>query len=298
MGKVFVQGVFMSSSPSSHKSWRRIGLASSLVVALASVGLSGCQSFGDTTGSISATRTTQPAPNDQAGWRAEADRWAKAYDANPGEKVASINYARALRACGRFSEAVSIMRVAAVKAPKDYEVLGAYGKALADDGDLAQARDILARSYPLERPDWTILSVQGSVEDKLGNFDQAQTFYIEALRIAPGEPSILTNLGLSYALNKQLPSAEQSLREAAASPRADSRTRQNLALILSLEGKYAEAESISRQDMSPEEARANVQSIQMMIAQNDTWRALQPKGMKAAQKPPPKTAAAPADPQG
>ena len=287
----------MSNSLLSRNAWRRSGLAACLAVALAGVGLSGCQSFGDTTGSVSA-RATQPAPNDDAGWRAEADHWAKVYDSNPGEKVASINYSRALRACGRYSEAVSVMRIAAVKAPKDYEVLGAFGKALADDGDLAQAREVLGRSYPQERPDWTILSVQGSVEDKMGNFDQAQTFYLEALRIAPGEPSILTNLGLSYALNKQLPSAEQALRQAAASPRADTRTRQNLALVLSLEGKYGEAETISRQDMSPEEARANVQSIQMMIAQSDTWRTLQTKGAKTSAKTPPKTAAAPADPQG
>ena len=74
------------------------------------------------------------------------------------------------------------------------------------------------------------------------------------------------------------------------------RVRLVLALVLSLEGKYGEAETISRQDMSPEEARANVQSIQMMIAQSDTWRTLQTKGAKA--KAPPKTAAAPADPQG
>ncbi len=236
-----------------------------------------------------------------AGWRAQADLWAKAYDAKPGEKVASINYSRALRACGRYSEAVSVMRVAAVKDPKDYEVLGAYGKALADDDDLSQARDVLAKSYPQERPDWTILSVQGSVEDKIGNFEQAQTFYGEALKIAPGEPAVLTNLGISFALNKQLPDAEQALRQAAASPRADSRTRQNLALVLSLEGKYAEAETISREDMTPEEAKANVKAIQQMIAQNDTWRTLLPSRASraktqtnAAAAP----AAPPADPQG
>lgn len=283
-------------------SLRRLGALGVLAAAMAASGLSGCQTFGDTTGSIaSVSKTALPAPNDAAGWRAESDRWAKVYDSNPGEKVASINYARALRACGRFSEAVSVMRIAAVKAPKDYEVLGAYGKALADDGDLSQARDILAKSYPQERPDWTILSVQGSVEDKIGNPQQAQIFYEDALKIAPGEPSVLTNLGLSFALNKQLPDAEQALRKAAASPRADSRTRQDFALVLALEGKYSEAETISRQDMTAEEAKANVKAIQQMIAQNDTWRALQPKGASRA-KAQSNAAAAPvaplADPQG
>ena len=90
----------------------------------------------------------------------------------------------------------------------------------------------------------------GLVADRLGDHDGAQTFYRGALKIAPGEPSVLSNLGLSYALTKQLPEAEAALREASASPRADARMRQNLALVLALEGKFAEAERISRQDMT------------------------------------------------
>jgi len=42
--------------------------------------------------------------------------------------------------------------------------------------------------------------------------------------------------------------------------------RNNLALVLSLEGKYAQAEEISRQDMSADAAHANVQAIRQMIA--------------------------------
>jgi Flp pilus assembly protein TadD len=286
----------MTSSSLRRYPRRSLRFAGCLAAVLSASGLAGCNSFGDTTGAISASAKNVPAANDEAAWRAEADRWAKAYDANPGEKVASINYARALRHCGRYSEAVAIMRVAAVKAPKDFEVLGAYGKALADDGDLSQARDVLAKSYPMERPDWTILSVQGAVEDKLGNNEQAQQYYSEALKIAPGEPSVLTNLGLSYALSKQLPLAEQTLRRAVASPGADARTRENLALVLALEGKFSEAEAISRQDMTAEEAKNNVKAIQEMIAQNDSWRAIQ---SKSARPPKPQsTAASTADPQG
>ncbi len=251
-------------------------------VTAASVSLGGCRDFGDVTGSISGS--SQTAPTDETALREYSDRWAKAYDANPGEKIASMNYARALRAQTRYDEAVAVMRVAAIKSPKDFQVLGAYGKALADDGQYAQAKDVLARSYPVERPDWTILSVQGSVEDRLDNHETAQKYYSEALKISPGEPSILSNLGLSYALTRQLPLAEQTLRQAAASPHSDTRERQNLALVLSLEGKFGEAEEISRRDMSPEAAAANVQAIRSMIAQNDSWKALQNKASKGRVK--------------
>jgi len=283
----------VSSVLRSARAWRAAG---GLALALAAAPLAGCQSFGDVTGSIGSANSALP--TDEAALRAYADHWGKVYDQNPGEKVASVNYARALRALTRYSEAAAVMQAAAVKAPKDFEVLGAYGKALADVGQYLQAKDVLTRAYPAERPDWTIMSVQGTVEDHLGDYASAQHFYREALKIAPGEPAILSNLGLSYALTKQLALAEDSLRQAAASPRADARVRQNLALVLALDGKFAEAEQVSRQDMSAQAATANVQAIRAMIAQNDTWRTLQsgaPK--KRVRTEPPDTAAPPAEGQ-
>ncbi len=272
---------FRSELPFSSSRLGAVALAA-LLIGVAP--LAGCQGLNDMTGSIASIR--QPLPTDEAGLRVYADDWGKRYDGNPGDKVASINYARALRALTRYSEAAAVMQAAAVKAPQDFEVLGAYGKALADAGQLDQAKEVLARSYTPERPDWTIMSVQGSVADRLGDHDGAQAFYQGALKIAPGEPSALSNLGLSYALTKQLPEAEAVLREACASPRADARMRQNLALVLALEGKFTEAEQISRQDMTAQAASANVAAIRQMIAQNDSWRDLQtgakPKRAKLA----------------
>lgn len=245
------------------------------------LGLGGCRDFGDVTASIAPSSTAQ-LPDDEAGRRAYADRWGRIYADKPGDKTASINYARALRSLTRYKEASAVMQAAAVRAPRDYEVLGEYGKALADEGDLQQARDVLTRSYPPDRPNWTLLSAQGSVADRLDDHQSAQTFYRAALKIAPNEPAVLSNLGLSYALSRQLPLAEQTLKAAAAQPKADARVRQNLALVLALEGKFAEAEQESAHDMTPDEARHNVAAIRQMIAENDSWRALQTGAGKKA----------------
>jgi len=113
-------------------------------------------------------------------------------------------------------------------------VLGAYGKALADAGRLKEASTVLANAHTPERPNWSILSAQGSVADQLGDHKQAQNYYKAAIRMRPDEPSVMSNLGLSYALNKQLPQAEETLRDAANNPKADMRIRQNLALVLAL----------------------------------------------------------------
>jgi Flp pilus assembly protein TadD len=118
------------------------------------------------------------------------------------------------------------------------------------------------------------MSVQGTVADRLGDHATAMQFYQDALKIAPGEPSVLTNMGLSLVLAKKLPEAEGALKQAVASPKADARMRGDLALVLALEGKYSEAQTVGQTDLSADAARANVEAIRQMIAQNDSLRAL------------------------
>jgi Flp pilus assembly protein TadD len=252
-------------------------------VAVIAAPLAGCQDFGDITGSI--PPSTAP-PADETKLRAYAEDCGKRYERNPGEKIASIDYARALRALTRYSEAVAVIQTAAIKSPKDYDVLGEYGKALADAGELAQSKDVLTRAYTPDSPRWDVMSVQGAVADRLGDHAGAMQFYRDALKIAPGEPGVLTNMGLSLALAKQLPEAEQALRQAIASPKADARMRGDLALVLALEGKFGEAEAVGLADLPPEAARANVEAIRQMIAQNDSWRELRKPATAAKPKPP------------
>jgi Flp pilus assembly protein TadD len=251
---------------------RRIAMAMLLGTSLP---LGGCLEDVDVvTGSINHAPTTA-LPHTDADWRAYAEEWGKRYDENPGEKTASINYARALRALTRYEQAVAVMQSAAVKAPKDLDILGAYGKALADDGQLQQAGDVLSRSYVPEHPDWSDMSAQGAVSDRLGNHAAAQEYYREALKIAPNEPSILNNLGLSYLLDKQLKLAEDTLKQAAAQGSVDPRIRANLALALSLEGKFAEAQRTSEYDLPPAAAAGDTAAIRQIIVQPNAWRQIE-----------------------
>lgn len=265
---------------------RLAALMRALAVAAAAASaapLAGCQDFGDVTGSIGGSTAM---PTDEAKLRAYAEDCGKRYERNPGEKTASIEYARALRALARYSEAVAVIQTAAIKAPTDFDVLGEYGKALADAGELAQAKDVLTRAYTPDAPRWDVMSVQGAVADRLGDHASAMQFYRDALKIAPGEPSVLTNMGLSLALAKQLPAGEKALKQAVASPKADARMRGDLALVLALEGKFKEAEEVGLTDLSPEAARANVEAIRQMIAQNDSWRELRKPAKAAKPKAP------------
>ena len=123
-----------------------------------------------------------------------------------------------------------------------------------------------------DNPDWRILSVQGTVLDQLGRHEEARGYYASALKIVPGEPSVLSNLGMSYVLTASLPKAEETLRQAYANPKADSRVRQNLGLVVGLQGRFAEAETIVKADLPPDEAAANVAYLKDMLRKDSARR--------------------------
>jgi Flp pilus assembly protein TadD len=63
--------------------------------------------------------------------------------------------------------------------------------------------------------------------------------------------------------------AESTLRRASAQADADTRVRQNLALVVGLQGRLAEAESIARVDLPSEESAANVTYLRKILAQQN-----------------------------
>ncbi|WP_374547778.1 tetratricopeptide repeat protein [Rhodoblastus sp.] len=245
------------------------------VAIVALLALSGCKtvSMDDVTGSLGAP--SKPASNAPADLRAFSDQLRQRYEAHPDDKKIAMAYAKSLRARDLNDQAAAVLQNLAIKNPRDREVLAAYGKALADAGQLQQAQSVLEGADSPDDPNWSVVSTRGSIADQLGDHKAAQDYYETALKLAPGEPSVLSNLGLSYALSRNLPQAESVLREAAASPRSDMRERQNLALVLALQGKFPEAEQVSARDLSPEQARDNVTAIRQMISQSNAWRDIQ-----------------------
>jgi Flp pilus assembly protein TadD len=79
---------------------------------------------------------------------------------------------------------------------------------------------------------------------------------------------------MSYLLSEDFVQAEELLRRAVSMPTADSRVRQNLALAVGLQGRFDEAEQIARQELSPEQAEANIAFLRAMLAGPDSWARL------------------------
>jgi Flp pilus assembly protein TadD len=244
-------------------SLRRVRLLAT--VALIAAALSGCKTTGsvDTTGSIS----SGPPARSDADWRGDAQALGEKFRANPRDPDTAIRYARALRATDQRTQAAAVLETASLHNPNNKPLLGAYGRALADSGSFKQALEVLERAHSPDQPDWRVLSVQGAVLDQMGRHEEAQRYYASALKIMPDEPSVMSNLGLSYALSKDLRRAEETLRRASAKGNTDKRVRQNLALVVGLQGRFQEAETIAKADLPAEEATANVATLRRMLAQ-------------------------------
>lgn len=238
------------------------------------IGLGGCQTaaLSDVTGSLGAKAETKSEKHSGTDPHRTVKVYGERFRANPKDADAALRYGLALRAIGQRAQAVAVLERAAILNPGNKVVLAGWGRALAENGQSQQAFDVLSRAHTPASPDWRILSVQGTTLDKLGRHDDARRYYASALRIMPDEPSVLSNLGMSYVLTKELPKAEETLRRAHAGAPVDSRIRQNLALAVGLQGRFDEAENIVKADLPIDEAAANVAYLKQMLGRGGDAR--------------------------
>jgi len=198
----------------------------------------------------------------------------KHYDRNPNSKPIGVKYASVLRSTGRNEQALAVMQQVVIKHPEDNYVLSEYGKALAATGNFKKALKVIQRAQRPDRPDWRLFSAQGAILDQLDQSKAARIQYRKALDIVPNEPSVLSNMGMSYVLTGDLRGAETFLRRAIQHPRADSRVRQNLALVVGLQGNFEEAEKIARGELDQAAAEENIKFLRQMLSQQSAWNLL------------------------
>ena len=241
-------------------------LASAAVAAMLGAGLGGCQTMADITGSIAPSKAEASPDADP---RRAAEVYGERYRSNPRDADAALRYGQALRTTGQRAQAVAVLEQATIAHPGNKGLVAAYGRALADNGNFKQAFEVLGRAHTPDNPDWRILSVQGTALDQLGRHEEARRYYASALKIVPDEPSVLSNIGMSWVLSKDLPKAEENLRRAYGHAGADTRVRQNLGLVVGLQGRFAEAENIVKADLPPDEAAANAAYLKQMLNRKD-----------------------------
>jgi Flp pilus assembly protein TadD len=271
----------MPASRRQDLSIRRFGSAAMGLLLLA--GAAGCATDRTTTGSVSkATASSGKAVETMSSeeLRGAAGSLGQSYAKNPKDMGVAMRYAAVLQMSGHSDQALAVMRKLAIDFPRERSVLAAYGKALASAGQFEAALDAVRRAQTPEYPDWKLLSAEGAILDQLGQRDEARRLYRKALDLRPNEATIYSNMGMSYVLEGDLKTAEDFMRKAVAGTGGDSRVRQNLALVVGLQGRFKEAEQIAAQELSAQQAQANVAYLRSMLSQQAAWNELEKEGRK------------------
>ncbi len=188
--------------------------------------------------------------------------FANQFDHDPSDAKMGLYLSNALRALGRYSEAADTANRVLTVAPDNLDALVADARAQIEGNQAFYAVDPLQHAMQLKPNDWQLYSLLGVAYDQIKRGDDAQTAWTTALKLSPNNPAVLTNIAMSKVAGGDFAGAEPLLRTAAAQKDATLQIRQNLALVLGLEGKLDEAERLLRQDLPPDQADANLAWLQ------------------------------------
>ena len=211
----------------------------------------------------------------QAQTQAAVVQLGERYKANPRDANTAIHFAAALRAAGQPKQAVAVMEQVMSYAGSNINVRVAYAKALAANGQFQQALNVVEDTIDPTRPDWNALSVKGAILDQMGRNEEARALYVQAQVTAPNEASLEANLGLSYAMTNDLAQAEAHLRRAVSMPTATSQIRQNLALVIGLQGRFDEARALYARELPADQVENNMAYIRALITQQNRWNVIE-----------------------
>jgi Flp pilus assembly protein TadD len=251
--------------------------ASGVLAALAAALLAGaCSSSSDgpmasldsLLGPAQSESSSRAASAQAAAPKTELDRavahWGKEYKDKPHDLKIALAYARNLKAAGHKDQAFGVLQSAALLHGDSKELASEYGRMALEYDQVAVAEKLLAFADDPTKPDWKLTSARGTVLAKQGKYADAIPLYERALAQSPGQTSVLNNLAMAHAANGEPAKAEQILRTASATSR-DPKLKQNLALVMGLQGKHDEAKSFAAQHLPAEQVNANVEFVRAMV---------------------------------
>lgn len=247
---------------------RSVGFFAALTASLL---LGACAQVGgdDSGGLFSALTpdTSQPAASQapSATPQEATEYWGKKYSENPRDLDSALAYAQNLKVTGRKREALAILQQASLIHGADKRLAADYGRLALDLDQIGVAKKLLEVADDPTAPNWRIILARGTALAKEGSYREAISFYERANALNPGHPSVLNNLALAYTMSGEPERGETLLRQATSAGADNAKVRQNLALVLGLQGKYDEATQMASVDLAPGEAQANTALLRKMV---------------------------------
>ena len=196
---------------------------------------------------------------------AQSRFWLDELRKRPSDTEAAYEASIALRAIGSPDRAVQTAAMGIQTNGNEPRLWSALALGLVADNQNEAAVQALQKAIALSPRDARLHSSLGVIYDRLETPALAATAYQAALAIAPGDSAILTNYGLSVAMAGDLPRAETLLRQSVQNPLAPPQARQNLALVVGLQGRFAESEQLASRDLPPAIATENVAYLRRML---------------------------------
>lgn len=190
--------------------------------------------------------------------------WGKKHKEQPTDLAPALNYAKDLKALGQRQQALEVLQQASLYHGQDREFASEYGRLALEVDQIGIAKQMLAIADDPTAPDWHVVSARGTVLAKEGKYRDAIPLYEKALKLSADQPSVMNNLALAHAMNGDAARAEEILRRLE-STGGSAKTRQNLALVLSLQGKFDEAAQVSAKDLGPEGSQQNAEYMRRMV---------------------------------
>lgn len=135
----------------------------------------------------------------ESGKLGEAESWLRqAAEASPDDAPTQRHLAETLWQSGQHDEALECAEAACRCAPQDCESTVRAGQMRLAQGDAGQANDWAERSIDLNTRSADAWALRGRSHQKLGDTDRALADYQQALRYAPNDPQLLTDVALLH----------------------------------------------------------------------------------------------------
>ena len=176
---------------------------------------------------------------------AQAAFWSNEYNLNPADLESALKLSAAVRKLGNPGRAVEITQTTRALYPRDPYLMAEFAAALIASERSLDAIPILNEGLSTTPSYGRLWSLKGAALDQQERYAEARQNYDRALRITPNDPNVMANIGLSHALSGDPATAEGWLRRAVSMPNASDNVRQNLILVLKLQGKMDEAQRLS-----------------------------------------------------
>lgn len=258
----------------SGSSKKSVSLAARVTVLALATLTGACSSLSDVGGLDLLASTKEPpadvrAPNEGGVPETELGKateyWGKEYSKNPSNAKAAVAFAKNLKAAGNKQEAFNVLAQAAQSTPDSREIAAEYGRLALEFEKVSLAAQMLEFADDPMRPDWRVISARGAALAKLGKYKEAVQHLERANLLAPEQLAVQNNLALAYAMNGDPSKAESLLRQAVNRDGGNTKTKQNLALVLGLQGKYDEATQVGATAVSADIAKQNTNIVRQMV---------------------------------